>query len=522
MNTNKIVIQSLGLMLLASACSKKEAPGQQQETATTISRAVTSLGPIQSGGTYRIRALVSHPSGPGVEVAGMSTADGAGIQQWAWFPNDGQKWKITKIDATYYKITNVNSGKCLEVPGGATTPNLQLRQWTDNATGAQRWKIDYMNDYTYTLTNRASGIKIVVDPNDATNGRWIRQVTNVTGMADRFVLHNLNYQNPIISSGTADPYVVQKDGSYYFLCTKGNRITIRKTPFMSLLGAIPEITVWTPPAGTMYSANIWAPEMHFLDGKWYIYFAADNGNDDNHRMYVIENPNTDPTTGTWTFKGKITDASDQWAIDGTVWNTGGSKWFLWSGWENVATKFKQHIYIAKMASPWQITGPRVKISSPSNNWEKYEGSANGDFIGNTGVNEGPEILRQYSNGLVTLVFSASRFGSDNYCLGTLTLRGGGNPLVAADWINKKQVFVKSAANSVYGPGHNSFFTSSYIDGNGITKSENWIIYHARSTANTPNGTRTARMQRFIFNSDQTPNFGIPAKTGIDVPVPIGE
>lgn len=518
MNTNKIVIKTLGIILLASACSKKEAPRNEQETAITSPRAVSSLGPIQSGGIYRIRALASDPSGPAVEVAGMSTSDGANIQQWAWFPNNGQKWKITKIDATYYKITNVNSGKCLEVPGGATTPNLQLQQRTDNATAAQRWKIDYMNDYTYTLTNRASGMKIVVDPNDAANGRQIKQVANVTGTADRFVLHNLNYQNPIISSATADPYVVQKDGVYYFLCTKGNRITIRKTSYISLLGAMPEITVWTPPAGTMYSANIWAPEMHFLDGKWYIYFAADNGDDINHRMYVIENPNADPTIGAWTFKGKITDASDQWAIDGTVWNTGGSKWFLWSGWENVATKYKQYIYIAQMSSPWQITGSRVKISSPTNNWERYEP---GGTIG-LGVNEGPEILRQYSNGLVTLVFSASRYSSDQYCLGTLTLKGGGNPLAAADWINKKQVFVQSAANSVYAPGHNSFFTSSYVDGNGVTQSENWIIYHARSTANTPSGTRTARIQRFLFNSDQTPNFGIPAQAGVDKPVPIGE
>jgi GH43 family beta-xylosidase len=286
---------------------------------------------------------------------------------------------------------------------------------------------------------------------------------------------------------------------------------------MSLLAAMTEKTVWTPPTGTDHSSNIWAPELYFFSGKWYIYFAADDGTGDNHRMFVLENANADPTIGTWTFKGKITDASDQWAIDGSVLTIGSTNYFIWSGWENVATKYKQYIYLATMSDPWTISGPRVKISSPTNNWEKHEPSSLG-----SGVNEGPIMLQKDTSSPVFIIYSASRYSSDDYCLAQIQLTSGGDPTVPANWINKKQVFVRNDANSVYGPGHNGFFISSYTDGNGVLRTENWFVYHARSVAATTNGARAPRMQKLTWNTDGSPNFGTAAATGVNTPIPIGD
>ncbi len=235
-------------------------------------------------------------------------------------------------------------------------------------------------------------------------------------------------------------------------------------------------------------------------------------------MYVLENPNNDPTTGTWTFKGKIADSSDQWAIDGSVLKVGENNYFIWSGWESTASRYKQYIYIAQMSNPWTIIGERVKISSPTNNWEKYEPSGS---LG-AGVNEGPIMLQKDANSPVFIIYSASRFGSDNYCLAQIQLKNGGNPLNPADWINKKQVFVKNIGNSVFGPGHNGFFTSSLSNADGTISTENWFIYHARDVANTPNGKRTPRMQKLTWNADGSPNFGTASAIGIDIPAPINE
>ena len=170
-----------------------------------------------------------------------------------------------------------------------------------------------------------------------------------------------------------------------------------------------------------------------------------------------------------------------------------------------------------MSNPWTINGPRIKISSPTNTWEKHEPNSIG-----AGVIVGPIMLQKDAGSPVFIIYSASRYTSDNYCLAQIQLRDGGDPTVVADWINKKQVFVRNDANSVYGPGHNGFFTSSYTDPNGVTKKEHWFIYHARSVAATTNGQRAPRMQKLTWNSDGSPNFGTASATGVDMPIPVGE
>lgn len=523
MRANLSIAACSAIALLSAACLKTHfdsltAPENalMSDQARIAVNAAPALGTLVDSAVYRIRGLSSLPNGPVVEVTGNTTADNAKIQQWSWFPNNGQKWKLIKTDATYYKLVNVTSNKCIKSPS-ATSGDI-LQQGTDDGTDSQRWAISYSgSNNVFALTNKATGMKMAVDPEDNTPGRKIRQVSSVTGTQDLFEFRNLNFQNPLINGSRPDPYVAQKDGYYYFLSTKGNRITITKTPSMSLLAAMTEATVYTPPAGTDHSSNIWAPELHFLSGKWYIYFAADNGSDDNHRMFVLENANADPSTGTWTYKGKIFDSSDQWAIDGSVLTIGAQNYFVWSGWENIATKYKQYIYLAAMSNPWTISGARVKISSPTNNWEKYEPTSLG-----AGVNEGPIMLQKDASSPVFIIYSASRYSSDNYCLAQIQLTSGGDPTVAANWINKKQVFVRNDANAVYGPGHNAFFTSSYTDGNGVLRTENWFVYHARSVAATTNGARSPRMQKLTWNTDGSPNFGTAAATGVNTPIPIGD
>ena len=148
------------------------------------------------------------------------------------------------------------------------------------------------------------------------------------------VVDTTTFTNPILASGP-DPWVIQKDGRYYYTQTFGNRVAILKTPKLSSLNTAQATTIWSPPANGPYSKNIWAPELLFLQGKWYAYFAADDGNNANHRIYVVENPAADPTTGSWEFKGKVSDVSDKWAIDANVFEYNGQLYMLWSGWQAI-------------------------------------------------------------------------------------------------------------------------------------------------------------------------------------------
>lgn len=313
------------------------------------------------------------------------------------------------------------------------------------------------------------------------------------------------FTNPLLSSGP-DPWVVQSGTSYFFTYTTGNKLVVYQTAKMSALGQATAQTVWTPPATGAYSHDIWAPEIHQLNNKWYMYFAADNGNDTTHRVYVLESSSAVPATSAWTFKGQLTPTTDRWAIDPTILQYNNNLYCVWSGWKGYNQPGNQQLYIAKMKDPYTIDGDRVMISQPDFAWEK-NGSP---------VNEGPEILTN-KNGNVFLVYSASSCFTDDYCLGMLSLKNGGNPLNPADWTKAANpVFTKNTAGGVYGPGHCSFFLSK-------DATQNWILYHANSAAGIGCGdSRSPRMQKFTWNSDGTPNFGTPVATGAKVQVPAGE
>ena len=320
---------------------------------------------------------------------------------------------------------------------------------------------------------------------------------------------NRTFTNPIFPSG-ADPWIIWKDGYYYYTNTSGSRLFLRKAKNIDDLKTSEQRTIWTPPAGTAYSKEIWAPELHFIQGKWYIYFAADDGFNRNHRMYAVENPSPDPTEGTWELKGKVSDPSDKWAIDGSVFEFRDKRYMIWSGWEGDVDG-QQNIYIAGMKNPWTIGGDRVLISAPEYDWEK-NGDLNRVEAPHVNVNEGPVTLTLRNK--LFLIYSASGCWTDFYCLGMLTFSGKDNPLDAASWKkNPFPVFKSKPESGVFAPGHNCFFLSP--DGK-----EQWILYHANSAPGQGCGRfRSPRIQKFTLKRDGSPDFGEPLSTDIRLAFP---
>ncbi len=234
------------------------------------------------------------------------------------------------------------------------------------------------------------------------------------------ILFAQTFTNPLLAGGP-DPWVIYKNGYYYYTHTMGSKLVIWRTKDVSKLGSAEQKTVWVPPAGKPYSKELWAPELHYLQGKWYMYFAADDGNNKNHRMYVIENTSADPMQGEWTFKGQVGDDTNKWAIDGSVFENKGKMYMVWSGWEG-DTNGQQNIYIAPMSNPYTISGKRVLVSAPTYDWER-NGDLKGQEVPHVNVNEGPQLLK-HGNKLF-LVYSSSGCWTDYYALGLLSIPDNG-------------------------------------------------------------------------------------------------
>ncbi|MET4082132.1 GH43 family beta-xylosidase [Pedobacter sp. UYP30] len=324
-----------------------------------------------------------------------------------------------------------------------------------------------------------------------------------------FQLRAQTFTNPLLHSGP-DPYSLYKDGYYYYTSTLGNKLGLWKTKNIADLKSATYKTVYQPPAGMLYSKELWAPEIQYLNNKWYMYFAADDGLNDHHRMYVVENSSADPLSGTWVFKGKLAAQSDKWAIDGDVFKLHEQLYMIWSGWEGDVNG-QQNIYIVKMKNPWIIEGERTKISSPEFAWEKY-GDLKEPKLKHVNVNEGPQFLAHGDK--VFVIYSASGCWTDHYALGMLSAKANSDLLNPKSWTkHRKPVFKESPENGVYAPGHNSFFKSP----NG---KEDWILYHANSEAGQGCGiTRSPRAQKFTWDKKGFPVFGKPVKTSQVLAIP---
>ena len=308
----------------------------------------------------------------------------------------------------------------------------------------------------------------------------------------------VTFANPLLPSGP-DPWILQADGTYYYTHTLGDRIALWRTDDVARLGEVAPLTVWTPPKEGANSHSIWAPELHRIDGKWFLYYSATASGftDDEHRaIFVLENAGADPMRGKWIDRGRVNTAHA--GIDGTVFHHGGKRYFAYSPYIGPDSA----IAIAEMANPWTLKGSETVIARPDHVWERQGGRQ---------IVEGPEFLPG-PKGDLFLTYSASACWSDDYSLGLLHAPPGADPLDAAAWSKSAEPVFKSA-NGVYATGHNGFFRSP--DGR-----ESWIIYHANPAAGMGcTAKRAPHIQRFGWTAEGWPEFGGPVPTGTRLPVP---
>ena len=270
------------------------------------------------------------------------------------------------------------------------------------------------------------------------------------------------FDNPLALQ-RADPFVTKTaDGTYYFIATapEYDRIEIRSSKTINGIKKAKPVVVWRKHSKGAMGNHIWAPELHRIDGKWYIYFAAGSAEDRwKIRMYALSNPSEDPTKGEWKEEGQIVTNKDVFALDATTFEHNGQRYLIWvdRGPGNVVNT---SLYIAKMTSPTTVDNKQVVISQPDYDWEMHTYK----------VNEGPAVLIR--NGKVFLTFSASATDA-TYCLGLLWAKEDADLLDPKSW-NKldKPVFFTNEKFKRYGPGHNSFTVAE--DGK-----TDVMIYHAR-------------------------------------------
>ncbi|KAL1310906.1 hypothetical protein AAFC00_001134 [Neodothiora populina] len=333
--------------------------------------------------------------------------------------------------------------------------------------------------------------------------------------------------NPILNKVGADPWVIRHGDYYYMTYTTNDNITILRSPFLTDWDAADVKLAFQPPPDMPYSTDLWAPELHNLNGKWYIILTADPNNDTPspqidmfcpfncpavfHRMYVLEGSSSDPWDSAYTLKGQL-DTYDQFAIDGTYFQHDTGLYHIYSCWYDAYSSWPSNLCISKFSDPWTVSSnftDRQIISVPDQAWEKTPyGRAVNDRLSS---NEGPQQLVNAATGQNFVIYSAARSDNRNYCLGLLELVGD-DPMTPADWRKDTRgcVFYQNPREEAYGVGHASFVKSP-------DATEDWIVYHGMRDPTHGWSARTIRTQRFGWNEDGSPRFPRPGYGPYEVP-----
>lgn len=257
-----------------------------------------------------------------------------------------------------------------------------------------------------------------------------------------------------------------------------------------------EIIIWQP---TNPQANklLWAPEIHWLDGRWYVYYAACDGLNINHRIYVLESESEDPL-GPYSDMGQLATGKGHWAIDFTVLEIEGNRYGLWSSVDTGSAQrvkhgeheglFPQNLYIASMSNPCTIAGKRTCISTPEYPWE----------MSIERINEAPQAMRHH--GKIRVFYSANASWSAQYRQGMLALEGC-DPLDPSSWIKHPQPVFTNHSAAALGVGHVSFLIDETA-----RNGQDYIIYHSKREETSGWSDRCIHFHPFDCDTNSVPRF----------------
>lgn len=266
----------------------------------------------------------------------------------------------------------------------------------------------------------------------------------------------------------ADPFIARhEDGYYYFTASVPayDGIELRRARSLAGLADAKPVMVWHKPDTGPCSDLIWAPEIHFVRGAWYVYFAAAPSREQKdelfqHRMYAIHTDAANPLKGDWVFAGRIDTGRDTFCLDATTFEHDGTLYYAWAQ-KDRSIPGNSNLYVATMKNPLELDSEPVLLSRPEYDWET-RGFA---------VNEGPAVIKHA--GRIFISYSASAT-DENYAVGLLWADADTDILDPSSWSKSSSpVLTSSPEHSVFGPGHNSFTVAE--DGE-----TDLLVYHART------------------------------------------
>ncbi len=401
---------------------------------------------------------------------------------------------------------NDTVGQTLRITGDVTV-TLNRGEFRGDILAAQRAEdINFEGKYTLTMGggeySRVNAIK-------GTDGLGAKAEC-VLNVADNIDVNaklegELTLENPIATF--ADPSVYYYEGWYYYTYSKDYAgkpgLWLTRATNIADLGKTEPMMVWSAAKAGSNMKSLWAPQIYFLDGKWYIYATcSEEGTSEASRRFPY----------VWVGKGEL--PLDGYDLHGTIDNydksvlsylspriieRGGVRYLVCGGFfreeDKVAgVRHYQRLFIGELESPTKFKTGMTVIAQPTQSWEG---------TGKVQILEGPFPIYA-PGGTLYIAYAAGETSGNEYCTGLLKFTG-----TEKDSLTDRSKWQKlqdplqfmDYDNKVYSPGAMVFVTEP--DGTGL-----WGIFHVKHYPNVGYNHRILYAMPVTFEGE-LPKMGAP-------------
>ncbi|RSL44962.1 hypothetical protein CEP54_014465 [Fusarium duplospermum] len=284
---------------------------------------------------------------------------------------------------------------------------------------------------------------------------WKQLVSGVLAVSSMVAGANAAYPNPGVvtgSTGVHDPTVVKTPGGSYIMAHTGDNVALKtssdRTAWRDAGAVFPNGAPWTT-TYTKGELNLWAPDISYHNGKYYLYYSASSFGSRNSAIFLATS--TTGASGSWTNQGVIissSDSNDYNAIDPNLIIDASGKWWLSFGsfWTGI-----------KMIQIDPSTGKRT-----GSNFVSLAKRTDAD-----GAVEAPFITRRGNYYYLWVSFDRCCNGAAS----TYRIMVGRSTSITGPFVDKsgKNLMqgggteVLASHGSIHGPGHNAVFTDNDAD-----------------------------------------------------------
>ena len=306
------------------------------------------------------------------------------------------------------------------------------------------------------------------------------------------------YANPVLGNPQhveqelPDPFVLKWNGEYYLYVSGSPILAYHSTDLVHWDAVGPVLRASDNPEA-WNQAEVWAPEVVYRNGKFYMYYTASRKSDDwrvGEMARRIGVGVSDSPRGPFMDSGHA--ITPGWGIDGTVFKDpdGGAEYLFYS--YLYEPRLPGAGIVADRLTSWNaVAGEPSHVTRGSEPWEDKDGDPNDGSLRYT--NEAPTVTKHH--GHYYLIYSGGSWDLPTYSLAYATSDGPPHGELDGPGWRKVVPPILRSTPLVDGPGHNA-----------LVKAPNNVddinIYHARVVPFLDLWNRLPFVDRLYWNHDR--------------------